>query len=79
MLTEISIKGEKVLLDRTGVAFATRIRKTRGSLFNTLPKEICLGCQLKKGQELVNYVVRYGEGKIGIFIPLEDNLASGSS
>jgi hypothetical protein len=72
MLIEISIKGEKVLLDKTGVAFATRIRKKRGSLFHTIPKEICLGCDLKKGQEMINYVVKYGDGKLGLFTPLEN-------
>ena len=73
MLGELLIEGGKVRLSKSGIAFATRIRKTRGSLFHTLPKDICLGCDLKKGQELVNYVVRYGEGKMGIFIPLNES------
>jgi hypothetical protein len=73
MQEELFIEGGKVRLGKSGVAFATRIRKTRGSLFHTLPREICLGCDLKKGQELVNYIVRYGEGKMGLFIPLNDS------
>jgi len=69
-LTELSI-GDKYKINRTGIAFATRIRKTRGSLFHTIPKEICEGCELKKGQELKNFIVHYGKGKMGLFIPLE--------
>jgi hypothetical protein len=67
---ELSFEGGKYKLSRTGIAFATRIRKTRGSLFHTLPKDICLGCNLKKGQELKNYLVRNEEGEIGLYIPL---------
>jgi len=40
------INGGKYKLSKTGIAFATKIRKTRGSLFHTIPKEICIGCEL---------------------------------
>jgi hypothetical protein len=65
-------KGRRYRINKTGVAFNTKIRKTRGSLFHTIPKEVCLGCGLKKGQDLINYLVFYGKGKIGLFIPLKD-------
>jgi hypothetical protein len=64
-------KGRKYKFSNSGIAFTTRIRKTQNSLFHTIPKEICLGCGLKKGQELTNYLVYYSEGKIGLFIPLK--------
>jgi len=65
------INGGKYKLSKTGIAFATKIRKTRGSLFHTIPKEICIGCELKKGQELKNYIVYDDKGKMGLYIPIE--------
>jgi hypothetical protein len=72
-MLELNTKGKKYKLTKTGIAFKTKIRKTRGSLFHTIPKEVCLGCELKKGQDLLNYLVYYGKDKIGLFIPLKDD------
>ncbi len=72
-MAENQITLGKYAITRTGIAFSTKIRQTRGSLFHTLPKEICAGCELKKGQELRNYLVRNESGKIGLYIQLEKN------
>lgn len=71
MIGELSIGNYR--LSRSGLAFATRIRAKKGSLYSTIPKQVCLGCDLKKGQELVQYLVRYEDGKMGLFIPLNSD------
>jgi hypothetical protein len=73
MQEELSIGGGKYKLSKSGIAFATRIRYKKGSMYSTIPKQICLGCDLRKGQELVQYLVHYGEGKMGLFIPLQED------
>jgi hypothetical protein len=74
MLGEISVGEGMYRLSRSGIAFETRVRKTRGSLFHTLPRQVCVGCGMMKGQKLTNYLVYYDEGRIGLFIPLENSL-----
>ena len=72
LLEEITIGGRKYRLTKTGLAFATKIRYKKGSLYSTIPKQICRGCDLKKGQELIQHIVHYEDGKIGLFIPLDE-------
>jgi hypothetical protein len=72
LLGELSLEEGKYKLRRTGLAFATKIRYKKGSLYSTIPKQICLGCDLRKGQELIHHLVHYGDGKMGLFIPLEN-------
>ena len=71
MLEELSVGRGKYRFSSSGIAFETSIRKIRGSLFHTIPKELCLGCELKKGQKLLNHIVYYEDDKIGIFIQLK--------
>ena len=73
LLGEIALDGGKYKLRRSGLAFATKIRYKKGSLYSTIPKQICLGCNLKKGQELIQHLVYYDDGKIGLFIELDEN------
>jgi len=66
--------GKKFVFNELGIAFTTSLRKTRNSLFCIIPKEVCVGCGLKKGQKMINYLVQY-EDKIGLFIPLKEKEA----
>jgi len=62
-----SLKAGSYQLEKVGLAYHTRLRKTRGSVFFVIPRHGSDGLMLRKGDTIQSHLVKHAE-KWGLWV-----------